>query len=103
MIPDTLPRNMWIIYLTGALEIAGAMGLIFTRTRKMAALGLILLLGLMFPANVYAALNGVSFQEGSPTSLWLRIPVQVIYISALIWSSVRASVEGYKGYELGDL
>lgn len=96
MIPDSLPRELWVIYLTGALEIIGAIGLLIPAMRKISALGLVLLLGFMFPANVYAALNEVSFQDGPPTSLWLRVPLQVIYIAALVWSAIWTSVKRYE-------
>ena len=96
MIPDSLPRELWIIYLTGTLEIIGAIGLLIPATRKISALSLVLLLGLMFPANVYAALNEVSFREAPPTSLWLRVPLQVVYIAVLVWSAIWTSVKRYE-------
>ncbi len=96
MVPGSLPRELWVIYLTGALEIIGAIGLLIPATRKISALGLILLLGLMFPANVSAALNEVSFQDRPPTSLWLRIPLQVIYIVGLVWSAMWTTVKRYE-------
>ncbi len=96
MIPDSLPRELWIIYLTGTLEIIGAIGLLIPATRKISALSLVLLLGLMFPANVYAALNEVSFREAAPTSLWLRVPLQVVYIAVLVWSAIWTSVKRYE-------
>ncbi len=52
MIPAPLPDGFWVIYLTGLFEISGAVGLLFPRTRKLAGVGLTLLLIAMFPANV---------------------------------------------------
>jgi len=43
----------------------------------------------LFPANVYAALNGVQFQGRPATALWLRTPLQLIWIAALWWSTIR--------------
>ncbi len=60
MIPSPLPNDLWVIYLSGALEIAGAAGLLIPRTRKVAGICLMLMLMALFPANVYAALTRLS-------------------------------------------
>ncbi len=90
MVPDPFPRSMWLIYLTGVLEIAGAIGLLVPRLRRVAGICLVILLLAMFPANVNAALNGIPLRGEPPTPLWLRLPMQVLYIGALWWSSIRA-------------
>jgi hypothetical protein len=45
---------------------------------------------LMFPADVSAALNGIPFRGEPPTPSWLRPPMQILFIGALWWSSIRA-------------
>src|SRR4028119_1888513 len=57
MVPEPLPNGLWIIYLSGAFEIAGAVGLLIPRTRRLAGVCLVLLLVAMFPANVNAIIN----------------------------------------------
>src|SRR5688572_33488504 len=57
MIPPPLTGALWVIYVTGLLEGAGAIGLLIPGTRRMAAWGLVALLVALFPANVYAALS----------------------------------------------
>jgi uncharacterized membrane protein len=89
MIPPPFTGNMAIIYLTGVLEIAGAVGLLIPRYRRAAAIGLVLLLLGMFPANVYAALSGVTLRGQPATELWLRTPMQIVWIAMLWWSSIR--------------
>ena len=89
MIPDPFPQQMWAIYLTGAFEIAGAIGLLIPGTRKIAGLCLMILLIAMFPANVNAALNEISFRGQPPTSLWLRTPIQIFFIAMIWWASVQ--------------
>jgi uncharacterized membrane protein len=89
MIPDPLPKGLWVVYLTGVLEIAGALGLLIPRLRRRAAIGLILLLIAMFPANVHASLNGIPLRGELPLSLWLRLPMQILFIAALWWTSIR--------------
>lgn len=88
MIPPPLTGALWVIYLTGVLEAAGALGLLTRRWRRPAAWGLIALLVGMFPANVYAALAGVTLGGAAPTPLWIRTPVQVFWIGLLWWSTL---------------
>jgi uncharacterized membrane protein len=92
MVPRPLTGSLWLIYLTGMLEIAGAVGLLISRFRKPAALCLVLLLIALFPANVYAALNGVTLRGQTATTLWLRTPKQIIWIAGLWSSTIREPV-----------
>lgn len=89
MMPTMLPRHMAFIYLTGVLEIAGGVGLLVPTTRRLAGVGLIMLLIAMFPANVSATLNEVPFRGEPPTSLWLRTPIQLAFVLSVWWSAVR--------------
>ena len=59
MIPDPLPDGMWVIYLTGLLEIAGGLGLLLPDWRRRAGICLVLFLIAIFPANVNAALRDI--------------------------------------------
>jgi uncharacterized membrane protein len=88
MMPPPLTGAMWLIYLTGVFEIAGAIGLLVPRLIRPAAWALIAMLVAMFPANVYAALKGVALRGRPATALWLRTPLQAFWIAALWWSSV---------------
>ena len=89
MIPPPLTGAMWVIYVTGVLEIAGAIGLLTRRYRRAAAICLVLLLIAMFPANVYAAMAGVPLRGAAATPLWLRTPMQLFWIALLWWTSIR--------------
>ena len=89
MIPSPLPNDLWVIYLAGVFEIAGAIGLLIPRTRRVAGICLVLLLIAMFPANVNAALNDIPLDGRPPISLWLRTPMQLLYIGMVWWTSVR--------------
>ena len=89
MIPDPLPNDLWVIYLTGVFEIAGAVGLLIPRTRRLAGVCLMLLLVAMFPANVNAIVNEISLGGDAPTPLWLRAPMQLLYIGMVWWTSIK--------------
>jgi uncharacterized membrane protein len=87
MIPSFFPQPMLIIYITGVCEFLGAAGLLIPRVRPLAGICLILLLIGMFTANVNAALKGVMLRGKPATSLWLRTPMQVLFIGLIWWAS----------------
>lgn len=93
MIPRPLTGQLWVIYLTGLLEIAGGSGLAIPRFRRLAGICLFFLLIALFPANVYAAVQAVQFRGAPPTDLWLRTLIQLAFLAAVWWSAV-APVEG---------
>jgi uncharacterized membrane protein len=87
MVPAAIPQPLAIIYITGVLEIAGAVGLLFPRTRRLAAICLILFFIAVFPANVKAARENVSIGGNPATALWLRLPMQALFIWLAWWSA----------------
>ena len=84
MLPEPVPKDVRIIYFTGLAEIAGAIGLLIPNTRRAAGMALVVQLPAMFPANVNAALKWIPLRGEPPTGLWLRAPMQLLYI-AVIW------------------
>lgn len=95
MVPPFVPFASAVIYLTGVLELAGALGLVLGKTRQLAAYCLIALFVVLLPGNIYAAVADVQFAGEAPTPLWIRIPEQVLYIAvaALAARSRSKSVE----------
>lgn len=89
MIPPYFPQPLLLVYLTGFLELAGAAGLLLPQFRRLAGICLIALLVGMFVANINAAQKGVTLRGRPATPLWLRAPMQVLFI-ALLWWSTRA-------------
>ena len=99
MIPPPLTGNVWLVYLTGLLEAAGAIGLLVPRTRRLAGICLAVMLVALFPANVYAALYGVQLRGSDASPLWYRAPLQLLWIVTVWWSAValpRAGMENEK-------
>ena len=82
MVPPQLPAPGLLVTVTGVLELAGAAGLLWGRTAPWAAGGLTLLLIAMFPANVYAALEGQSAMASD--SLLARTLLQVLFVAATL-------------------
>jgi uncharacterized membrane protein len=80
MVPPALPRPDVLVFVTGLAEVAGAVGLLIPQTRLLAAYGLILLLLALLPANISAARRGVLLRGRRATSLWLRVPMQALFV-----------------------
>ncbi len=87
MVPKAFGNGMAWVYFTGVCEIAGAIGILLPRFRGAAGLCLIALLIAMFPANVQAARAGLKLGGKPATALWLRIPMQIVFIGLLWWST----------------
>jgi uncharacterized membrane protein len=88
MLPPALPRPMAWIYFTGVCEILGAFGLLYFLTRTLAAAALILFLLTVLPANIHAARVGVTLRGKAVTPLWLRIPMQLLFIALTAWAGL---------------
>jgi uncharacterized membrane protein len=83
MLPSFIPLRVEIIYLTGILEILGAIGLLIPGLERLSSIALILFLLGVLPANIYAAITSVEFGGHAlgPVYLLIRVPFQVF----LIW------------------
>lgn len=87
MIPSFFPQPMLIVYITGVGEFLGAAGLLIPRFRFLAGICLILLLIGMFTANLNAALKGLTLRGRPVTPLWLRTPMQILFIGLIWWAT----------------
>ena len=94
MLPDFIPLKMEVVYITGIIEIAAAIGLQLDRWRELTGWLLIVFLILILPANIYAAFHNVNLQTATFDGegldyLWYRIPLQIIYILWIYKSSIN--------------
>ena len=81
IVPDYLPAHRELVLISGAAEIAGALGVIPERSRRLAGYWLTGLLVAVFPANVHMALHPDRYPGLSPALLWGRLPLQPLAIS----------------------
>jgi uncharacterized membrane protein len=83
IVPPRLPAPEALVTITGVLELVGAAGLLYPATRIAAAVGLFLLMLVMFPANVYAAQ-----MPNPPKSMTPRLDVrtleEIVYLGAAV-------------------
>jgi len=87
MMPQWLPAPELMNYISGAAEIAGGIGILIPKTRKPAAIGLILLLVAIFPANLNIALNGWPGVDLPRWILIARLPLQLLFVAWVVYSS----------------
>jgi len=78
IIPPLLPAPLFLVFITGLLEIAGAIGLFVPRFRQAAALCIAIMMVAVFPANVYAA--GKVIDGLQMPSVAVRAAMQIVYI-----------------------
>lgn len=84
MVPPALPEPGLLVTVTGVLELAGAAGLLLRRTAPWAAAGLAALLVAMFPANVYAAVSGLTIGDAPAMALVPRTLLQLVFLAATL-------------------
>lgn len=94
MLPDFIPCKTETVYLTGLIEIVGAIGLLIPNLSVITAWLLIAFFILILPANIYAAFNHVDYQKGTFEGnglnyLWFRIPLQILFIIWVYFSTIK--------------
>lgn len=92
MLPDFLPFRTELVYLTGILEIAAAIGLLIPGLRRLTGWLLIVFFVLILPSNIKTALEHIDIYKGTYDGdglsyLWFRIPLQMLFI---IWTYLCA-------------
>lgn len=95
MLPPVIPSRQLIVYVTGVLEIILAIGLLIPSLQVAAGWITILFFIVLLPANIYAASNYVNYEKASrdgkgPAYLWLRVPMQVLFIAWMYFSAIYA-------------
>ena len=91
IIPPALKSiGLELVYISGYFEIVLGVLLLIPKTRKIAALGLILLLIAVYPANLYLAFYELpqKLTGYDPfTVSWVRLPMQFIFLGLAYWHS----------------
>ena len=95
MLPPSTPYRVELIYITGVLELLGAVAIWIPPLTKFTGICLMLMMIMVLPANIYSALNRVDFggHNAGPAYLLLRIPFQLF----VIWWVYLASEQRWFG------
>jgi uncharacterized membrane protein len=90
IVPPRFGDPARLVAISGFAEIAGGVGVLLPRTRRLAGLGLLALLAAVSPANVYMARNPTRFARIPGWTLYARLPLQPL----LMWWVWRATCKG---------
>jgi len=89
IVPPQLPFKLFLVYLTGLIEIIGGVAILSPKTRKAGAYLLIFLLVSVFPANIYLYVSETpqSLLGISKMDALIRMPFQIPLILLAFWHS----------------
>lgn len=85
IVPPFIPWPRAVVLASGALEIMGAVGLLWLPKRKLAAWGLLALTLGVTPANIYMLKEAASFSAIPYWMLVLRLPLQAVLLLLILW------------------
>ena len=86
--PPWVPWPRAMVFFTGLCEVAGAIGLVVPALQRATGIALVAFFVAVLPANIHAARAKVTLRGRPPTPLWLRVPMQILFIG-LAWRSTR--------------
>jgi uncharacterized membrane protein len=87
IVPPGLGDPAMLVRVSGVAEVAGGVGVLIPRTRRLSGFGLIALLAAVFPANLYMARNPTKFKKIPAWALYVRLPLQPL----AMWWTWRAT------------
>ena len=91
IVPPQLPFKLFLVYLTGLIEVVGGVAILAPTTRKAGAYLLIFLLVSVFPANIYLYVSETpqSLLGISEADALIRMPFQIPLILLAYWHSKK--------------
>jgi uncharacterized membrane protein len=89
IVPPRIARwRRQCVVVSGVAEIAGGIGVLPDRTRRLARWWLLALLAAVYPANIHMAVNSRDFERIPAPLLWARLPVQFLF-GLMTWRGTR--------------
>ena len=92
IVPPYIPWPRAAVLASGAFELLGAFGLLWTTTRRAAGWGLFILTIAVTPAHIFMLQQPELF----PIPYWVlvvRLPVQVALLVLIVWSITPAAAQ----------
>jgi len=85
MLPSFIPFKRQTVFVTGLIEILAGIGLLIQQYRHITAILLIIFFILILPANIYAAIHKINYEENDYSGngskyLWFRVPLQIFFV-----------------------
>ena len=82
IVPKYMPFALFLVYLTGVMEIAGGLGIIYPETREITGRLMVLFLLAIYPANFNMWINDIPYNGTRLTTQGhlVRLSVQILLI-----------------------
>lgn len=89
IVPPFLPFPKLIVIVTGVMEVIFAIGLIWSKWRRLTGIALSVYLMAVLPANIYMAVEDMPLGGRDLTAfqLWFRVFLQFPLIALILWAS----------------
>ena len=89
IVPPQLPSKLFLVYVTGLIEVVGGVAILAPKTRKVGAYLLIFVLVSVFPANIYLYVSETpqNLLGISKIDALIRMPFQAPLILLAFWHS----------------
>ncbi len=89
IMPNYFSLHLFFVYLTGLMEVVFGVLLVFRKTRKIGAYGLIVLLVIVFPANIHLVQSELSqsILDVTKEQSLIRLPFQGLFLLLAYWHS----------------
>lgn len=96
MLPPRIPERVFLVYLTGVLEFAIAVGFLVQKWRRATGWLAAAVLVLFFPVNIYAAIHHLPIggHAWGPVYLLIRAPLQTMILLWIYWFTIRRANPG---------
>ncbi len=89
IVPPWIPWPRAVVLVSGVLELAGAVALLWRPSRRLAGWGLFALTLAVTPANLYMLQHAAQFAVPY-WALVLRLPLQVALLVLILWSTAAS-------------
>jgi len=86
IVPKYMPFALFLVYLTGVMEIVGGLGIIYPETRELTGRLMAVFLLAIYPANFNMWINDIPYNETRLTTQGhlVRLSVQILLIIAAL-------------------
>ena len=96
IVPSYLPFSLFLVYLTGIMEIAGGLGIIYPDTREITGKLMVLFLIAIYPANLNMWINDIPYNGTRLTTQGhlVRLSIQILLIAGALGFSGLGKLKG---------
>ncbi|MFT5353206.1 MAG: putative membrane protein [Polyangiales bacterium] len=87
IMPSYLPAHGALVFISGVVEVVVGLAVLAPRLRPYSGWAAVATLLAVFPANIHMALHPEDFPDLPSLGLWVRLPLQFLFIAWAIWTT----------------